>query len=96
MAPKRESGKLIAENRKARYSYEIEDTIEAGIVLTGSEVKSLRAGKANIAESYASDEDGELYLVDLSGSVHRLTSASSIFGNPFETADLSGWADSSP
>ncbi|MHA1518025.1 MAG: SsrA-binding protein SmpB [Alphaproteobacteria bacterium] len=64
MAPKRESGKLIAENRKARYSYEIEDTIEAGIVLTGSEVKSLRAGKANIAESYASNEDGELYLIN--------------------------------
>ena len=64
MAPKRESGKLIAENRKARYSYEIEETIEAGIVLTGSEVKSLRAGKANIAESYASNEDGELYLIN--------------------------------
>jgi SsrA-binding protein len=64
MAPKRESGKLVAENRKARFNYEIEDTIEAGIVLTGSEVKSLRAGKANIAESYASNEDGELYLIN--------------------------------
>lgn len=64
MAPKRESGKLIAENRKARFNYEIEDTIEAGIVLTGSEVKSLRGGKANIAESYASNEDGEIYLIN--------------------------------
>ena len=64
MAPKRESGQLVAENRKARYNYEIEDTIEAGIVLTGSEVKSLRSGKANIAESYASNEDGELFLIN--------------------------------
>jgi SsrA-binding protein len=64
MAPKRESGKLVAENRRARFNYEIEDTIEAGIVLTGSEVKSLRTGKANIAESYASNEDGELYLIN--------------------------------
>ena len=64
MAPKRESGRLIAENRKARFNYEIEDTVEAGIVLTGSEVKSLRAGKANIAESYASNENGELYLIN--------------------------------
>jgi len=64
MAPKRESGKLVAENRKARYSYEIEDTIEAGIVLTGSEVKSMRTGKANIAESYAPNEGGELFLIN--------------------------------
>lgn len=64
MAPKRESGKLVAENRKARFNYEIEDTIEAGIVLTGSEVKSLRSGKANIAESYASNEAGELFLIN--------------------------------
>lgn len=64
MAPKRESGKLVAENRRARFNYEIEDTIEAGIVLTGSEVKSLRTGKANIAESYASNERGELYLIN--------------------------------
>lgn len=64
MAPKRESGKLVAENRKARFNYEIEEKLEAGLVLTGSEVKSLRAGKANIAESYASDEGGELYLIN--------------------------------
>jgi SsrA-binding protein len=64
MAPKRESGKLVAENRKARFNYDIEETVEAGIVLTGSEVKSLRAGKANIAESYASNEGGELFLIN--------------------------------
>src|SRR5579885_1913833 len=64
MAPKRESGKLVAENRKARFNYDIEDKIEAGIQLTGSEVKSLRSGKANIAESYASDEGGEIYLIN--------------------------------
>jgi SsrA-binding protein len=64
MASKRESGKLIAENRKARFNYDIEEKLEAGIQLTGSEVKSLRTGKANIAESYASDEGGELYLIN--------------------------------
>lgn len=64
MAPKREGGKLIAENRKARYNYEIEDKVEAGLVLTGSEVKSLRSGKANIGEAYASDEGGTLYLIN--------------------------------
>ncbi len=64
MAPKRESGKLVAENRKARFNYDIEERLEAGIALKGSEVKSLRAGRANIAESYASDESGELYLIN--------------------------------
>ncbi|HZP08452.1 SsrA-binding protein SmpB [Methyloceanibacter sp.] len=64
MAPKRESGKLVAENRKARFNYDIEEKLEAGIQLTGSEVKSLRTGKANIAESYASDEGGEIYLIN--------------------------------
>lgn len=64
MAPKRESGKLVAENRKARFNYDIEERLEAGIQLTGSEVKSLRTGKAIIAESYASDEGGEIYLIN--------------------------------
>jgi SsrA-binding protein len=54
--------RVVAENRKARRNYEIGETFEAGIALVGTEVKSLRTGKANIAESYASDEDGELYL----------------------------------
>jgi SsrA-binding protein len=56
--------RMAAENRKARHSYEIVSTIEAGIVLTGSEVKSLRDGKANIGESYASFEGGELWLIN--------------------------------
>ncbi len=57
-------GKTIAENRKARHNYFIEDTIEAGIVLTGTEVKSLRVGRANIAESYVSPEQDELWLIN--------------------------------
>jgi SsrA-binding protein len=54
----------VAENRRARYDYEILDTLEAGIMLTGTEVKSLRTGKAQIAESYASPERGELWLIN--------------------------------
>lgn len=56
--------KVIAENRRARFDYAIEDDIECGIILTGSEVKSLRENSANIAESYAAVEDGELWLVN--------------------------------
>ena len=57
-------GKLIAENRRARFEYFIEDTIEAGLSLTGTEVKSLRNGRANIAESYASPEGREIVLIN--------------------------------
>ncbi len=65
MAKKEEPNrKLIAENRRARFDYMIEDTIEAGIQLVGTEVKSLRNGRANIAESYASPEQGELWLIN--------------------------------
>ncbi len=53
---------LIARNRKARYSYTIEESLEAGLVLTGTEVKSLRLGRASVAEAYAGDDGGELYL----------------------------------
>lgn len=56
--------KVIAENRRARFDYAIEDDIECGIVLMGSEVKSLREASANIAESYAEVKDGELWLVN--------------------------------
>ena len=52
----------IAENRKARHEYEIEDRIEAGLILLGSEVKSLRTGRASIAESYAGEDSGRLML----------------------------------
>ncbi|MCZ8186411.1 MAG: SsrA-binding protein SmpB [Beijerinckiaceae bacterium] len=56
--------RIAADNRKARFNYEILDTYEAGLVLTGTEVKSLRGGKATIGESYAEIDDGELYLVN--------------------------------
>ena len=56
--------KIIAENRRARFEYFIESDLEVGIVLTGSEVKSLRTGQSNIAESYASVEHGELWLIN--------------------------------
>lgn len=65
MATKAEPArKLIADNRKARYNYAIGETIEAGIALTGSEVKSLRESRANIAESYVSPENGEIWLIN--------------------------------
>ena len=56
--------KVVADNRKARFNYEIGETYEAGIALTGSEVKSLRAGKAAIAESYADARGGEIWLIN--------------------------------
>jgi SsrA-binding protein len=56
--------KVVADNRKARFNYEIGEHFEAGVALTGSEVKSLRAGKATIAESYADARDGEIWLVN--------------------------------
>ena len=56
--------KIIAENRKARYEYEIINVFEAGITLAGSEVKSLRRGACNIAESYASEHHGELFIIN--------------------------------
>jgi SsrA-binding protein len=55
---------VVAENRKARFNYFIEEVIEAGIQLTGTEVKSLRGGKATIAESYAQPKGGELFLIN--------------------------------
>ena len=58
------SGKLIAENRRARFDYFLEEKVEAGLVLLGTEVKSLRNGRANIAESYAAIEGDEIVLVN--------------------------------
>lgn len=63
-AKKGDKRKIIAENRRARRDYFIEDAIEAGIMLTGTEVKALREGKANISESYASPEDGAIWLIN--------------------------------
>ena len=65
MASKRDDGTtLIAENRKARHEYFITDSWEAGVMLLGSEVKSLRVGQTNIAESYASIEAGGIWLIN--------------------------------
>ena len=65
MAQKEERAiKVVAENRKARFNYAIEDTIEAGISLTGTEVKSIRNGKSTIAESYADSKNGEIWLIN--------------------------------
>lgn len=64
MAKKNTNKKIIAENRKAKFNYEILDRFEAGITLKGTEVKSLRTQNANIAESYASFEQQELFLIN--------------------------------
>ena len=79
MAPKSDpNSKLIAENRRARFDYFIESDLEVGIMLTGSEVKSLRTGQSNIAESYASVEGGELWLIN--GYIAALSRAG-VFGH---------------
>jgi SsrA-binding protein len=63
MAPRPQSpNRIVADNRKARFNYEILDTLEAGIALTGTEVKSLRQGKATIGEAYAGPSGNELFL----------------------------------
>ena len=63
-APANPKLRVVADNRKARFHYEIGETFEAGLVLQGTEVKSLRAGKATIGESYAGEHGGEIYLVN--------------------------------
>ena len=65
--PKGETGikvRMVAENRRARYEYYIEDVLEAGIALAGTEVKGLRSGQSSIAEAYAEVKDGQLWLVN--------------------------------
>jgi SsrA-binding protein len=87
MAKKRDDGtKVIADNRKARFAYAIDDTLEAGLMLTGSEVKSLRTGKATIAESYAHAKDGELFLVN--AYIPEYTQASRFNHEPKRTRKL--------
>jgi SsrA-binding protein len=56
--------RIAAQNRKARHEYQIEDTLEAGVMLLGTEVKSLRAGRASIGEAFAGEQGGELYLLN--------------------------------
>ncbi|MGB0843229.1 MAG: SsrA-binding protein SmpB [Alphaproteobacteria bacterium] len=66
MAPKPPIDKtIVAQNRRARFDYTIENTLETGIVLLGSEVKSIRNGRASINESYAGEKDGELFLANV-------------------------------
>src|SRR3954447_14637280 len=60
--PKEQGRKLVAQNRKARYDYHIDDTVEAGLVLVGTEVKSLRAGRATLSDGFAEIHDGEAFL----------------------------------
>src|SRR5579864_5015418 len=87
MAKKKDDGtKVIADNRKARFAYAIDDTLEAGLMLTGSEVKSLRTGKATIAESYAFAKDGELFLVN--AYIPEYTQASRFNHEPKRTRKL--------
>ena len=65
MKAKKNTGiKIVCNNRKARFNYFFQELMEAGIVLKGSEVKSLRDGKANITDSYATDSNGEIYLIN--------------------------------
>ena len=63
MPAKNQSIKIVAENRRARHDYHIHETFQAGIVLTGTEIKSLRGGRANLTDSYARIENGELFLI---------------------------------
>ncbi|BBK33046.1 SsrA-binding protein [Stella humosa] len=62
MAAEKEPQRQVAQNRRARFDYHIDETLEAGLVLFGSEVKSLRKGAASIGEAHAGERDGELYL----------------------------------
>lgn len=64
--------KMVADNRKARFNYFIDDTVEAGIALLGTEVKSLREGRADISEAYVQERGGELYL--LNAYIHEYSS----------------------
>ncbi|MEO1336222.1 MAG: SsrA-binding protein, partial [Myxococcota bacterium] len=68
--------KMVAQNRKARFNYEVIDDVEAGMVLTGTEVKSLRDGKVQLLDSYASVDKGEMYL-------HHAHISEYDFGNVF-------------
>jgi SsrA-binding protein len=60
--PREKGRKLVAQNKKARHDYSIEDVLEAGLVLVGTEVKSLRAGRASLVDGYATIDDGEVWL----------------------------------
>ena len=78
--------KIISFNRKASFNYFFNDLIEAGIVLKGSEIKSIRAGKVNIAESYAVEKNGEIFLVNSHIPVYKQSSYSN--HNPYSESKL--------
>ena len=78
--------KIITINRKASFNYFFKDTIEAGIVLKGSEIKSVRSGKINIAESYAVEKEGEIYLVNSHIPIYKQASFSN--HNPYSERKL--------
>ena len=87
MKKKAKSGlKIICLNRKASFNYFFEDIYEAGLILKGSEIKSVRAGKVNIADSYAIERDGELYLINSHISSYK--QASLLNHNPIEERKL--------
>ena len=79
-------GKILAQNRKARYQFFIEETYEAGIVLQGTEVKSIRLGRANLKDSYARVENGELFLYEM--HISPYTHGSSFNHDPLRTRKL--------
>lgn len=79
MSEKSESYKVITDNRQARYLYEILETYEAGIQLTGTEVKSIRAGKVNLQDGYALIRDGEAWLIN--GHISPYTSSGQYFNH---------------
>jgi len=76
--------KTVAQNRRARHEYSIEDSFEAGIALTGTEIKSVRAGKVSLAESYARIENGEAWLVG--ANISPWTRATATTTSPSGTA----------
>ncbi len=77
---KETEGKLLAQNKKASFNYYIEETYEAGMVLTGTEIKSVRSGKANISESFATIRNGEAYI-------HNMHISAFVQGNRFNPDD---------
>ena len=87
MNKKTNSGlKIICLNRKASFNYSFENLLEAGIVLKGSEIKSIREGKVNIADSYAVEKDGEIYLINSHIPIYKQASYSN--HNPYSERKL--------
>jgi SsrA-binding protein len=80
MAEKKNEGKLLAQNKKASHDYFIEDTYEAGLVLTGTEIKSIRGGKANISDSFCTIRNGEAF-------VHNMHVSPFVQGNRYNPTD---------